>query len=355
VIDKGFWAGKKVFVTGHTGFKGSWLCLWLHLLGAKVSGYALNPPTTPSLYNLANINELLEKSYIADIRDQSQLTQALINERPEIVFHMAAQPLVRASYDEPVETYSTNIMGTINLLEAIRASDSVKAIVNITTDKCYENYEWHWGYRENDRLGGFDPYSSSKACAELITNAYRSSFFENDTTNYVALASARAGNVIGGGDWAKDRLIPDCLQALYNNKSILIRNPASIRPWQHVLEPLHGYLLLAENLYKNGREYSSAWNFGPDENDAKSVIWIVERLSELLHKEKSYVIDNTLQPHEARYLKLDCSKAKNALGWHQTWDLETTLTKIIDWTNEYHLNKDVREISFKQILEFSSN
>ena len=278
-VNASFWRGKKVFVTGHTGFKGGWLCLWLQQLGANVTGYALQPPTTPSLFEIAVIGRGME-SIIGDIREATTLSDAVRTAQPELVIHMAAQPLVRYSYENPIETYSTNVMGTVHLLEAIRKTQSVKAVVCVTSDKCYENREWEWGYRENDPLGGYDPYSNSKACAELVTAAYRNSYFNPDKyfEHGVAVASARAGNVIGGGDWAQDRLVPDMLRAIECGKPVLIRNPDAIRPWQHVLEPLSGYLLLAESLLTHGPANAEAWNFGPHDADAKPVRWIVDRL-----------------------------------------------------------------------------
>ncbi len=354
MIDKEFWKGKKVFLTGHTGFKGSWLCLWLHSLGAEVHGYALDPPTKPSLYELCGIQQLL-RSTIADIRDRDTLTKALTSSRPEIVIHMAAQPLVRDSYRMPHETYEVNVMGTVNLLESIRACKTVKAVINITTDKCYENREWIWGYRENEPLGGYDPYSSSKACSELVTAAYRSSYFnpKDYPVHGVALASARAGNVIGGGDWATDRLIPDCVRAFLNGTKVVIRNPESIRPWQHVLEPLSGYLALGRKLYEEGPAYGDAWNFGPDEADAKPVRWIVERLSRKWGEGAHYLVDTENNPHEAHYLKLDCSKAKSKLMWRSRWDLPTALESIIEWTRAYSEKRDVKNVCLKQIGDYS--
>lgn len=346
-----FWKGKKVFITGHTGFKGSWLCMWLHQLGAQVAGYALAPPTAPSLFELCNIEKLLDQSFIADIRDLETLKQAMVSFQPEIVIHMAAQPLVRDSYNIPVETYSTNVMGTVNLLESIRTITSVRSVVNVTTDKCYDNKEWLWGYREDEALGGYDPYSSSKACSELITAAYRSSYFASDRyeEHGVAIASARAGNVIGGGDWATDRLIPDCVASLLAGDSIAIRNPNAIRPWQHVLEPLSGYLLLAQKLYENGPDYSEAWNFGPDDNDAKPVAWIVKKICRMWNSRVEVIIDEGNHPHEATYLKLDCSKAKSRLGWYPRWSLEETLGRIIEWVKVYQAEEDIKDICFHQI------
>ena len=321
-FNKNFFQGKKVFVTGHTGFKGSWLCLWLYALGAEVTGYALKPPTEPSLFELARVGELVD-SIIADVRNGERLAAAMLEASPEIVIHMAAQPLVRESYQNPVETYTVNVLGTVNLLEAVRQCHSVRAVVNVTTDKCYENREWHWGYRENEAMGGYDPYSSSKGCSELVTAAYRSSYFNTKHLNIstpqhlnvssfqhgASIATARAGNVIGGGDWAADRLIPDCLRALLKGKSIRIRNPHAIRPWQHVLEPLSGYLLLSRKLYEDGPLYAEGWNFGPDDIDAKPVEWIVKQIC-AKWEGASYEIDKGDHPHEANYLKLDCSKAK---------------------------------------------
>lgn len=353
-MESSFWKGKKVFITGHTGFKGSWLCLWLHKLGAKVTGYALNPPTEPSLFELSIASELVN-SVIADIRKRDELTEAMLAASPEIVIHMAAQPLVRESYKNPVDTYATNVMGTVNLFEAVRKCDSVKAVVNVTTDKCYENKEWVWGYRENEPVGGYDPYSSSKACSELVTSAYRNSFFnpKDYAEHGVAIASARAGNVIGGGDWANDRLIPDCVRAILNGEKVVIRNPGAIRPWQHVLEPLSGYLFLAQKLYEDGPKYAEGWNFGPDDRDAKPVDWIVQRMCAKWGGDASYEIDKGEHPHEAHYLKLDCSKAKAELGWAPRWGLEKAIDSIIDWTKAYKENKDLREKCLKQIEDYS--
>jgi len=354
VMDSTFWKGKKVFITGHTGFKGSWLSLWLHSMGAEVTGYALNPPTEPSLYELCRIDELVN-SVIADVRDGEKLEKTIRAASPEVVIHMAAQPLVRESYKNPVDTYATNVMGTVNLLEAVRKCDSVKAIVNVTTDKCYENKEWVWGYRENEPVGGYDPYSSSKACSELVTSAYRSSFFnpKDYAIHRISLASARAGNVIGGGDWATDRLIPDCIRALLKEEKIVIRNPHAIRPWQHVLEPLNGYLQLAKRLYADGPDFAEGWNFGPDDCDAKPVEWIVRKMCEKWGNNASYEVDKREHPHEAHYLKLDCSKAKSELHWYPRWNLEKAIDGIIEWTEAYRDNKDLREVALRQIVEYS--
>lgn len=358
-IDHSFWKEKRVFLTGHTGFKGSWLCLWLHLLGAKITGYALHPPTTPSLYELCRIDSLVH-SIMGDVRSKDRLQEAIIKTRPEIVIHMAAQPLVRSSYQSPVETYETNVMGTVHLLEAVRMAVAngipVKSVVIVTSDKCYENKEWVWGYREQDALGGFDPYSNSKACAELVTACYRNSFFHPNEYEIhgVGLASARAGNVIGGGDWAPDRLIPDCIRALLNGEKIKIRNPGAVRPWQHVLEPLGGYLMLAQRLYEDGNRFSQSWNFGPHDQDVKPVEWIVRRLCEKWGKNAAYEIEPDAQWHEASYLKLDCSKAKAELGWQPVWNLEQTLDGIIDWARAYQQKQDLRTLCLAQIADYCS-
>ncbi|HEY5993160.1 MAG TPA: CDP-glucose 4,6-dehydratase [Gallionellaceae bacterium] len=346
----GFWRGKRVLLTGHTGFKGSWLSLWLQSLGAEVTGYALKPPTTPSLFEVANVGAGMT-SIIGDIRDLALLSKVFAEHQPEIVVHMAAQPLVRYSYQEPVETYSTNVMGTVNLLEAVRQSGSVRAVVIVTSDKCYENREWVWGYRENEPMGGYDPYSNSKGCAELVTSAYRNSYFhpEKYTEHRVAIASARAGNVIGGGDWAADRLIPDILRAIAQGQAVNIRSPHAIRPWQHVLEPLSGYLLLAEKLYTEGATHAEGWNFGPNDEDAKPVQWIVERLTRAWGEGASWKLDGGNHPHEAHYLKLDCSKAKARLDWQQRWHLARTLEAIVEWHRAYRDGQDMRKTTLRQI------
>ena len=350
-----FWRNKRVFMTGHTGFKGGWLSLWLQRLGADLTGYALKPPTTPSLFEEAKVGDGM-RSIIADIRDSEALAQAVMAARPEVVIHMAAQPLVRASYQAPAETYATNVMGTVHLLEAVRRTDTVRAVVNVTSDKCYENREWLWGYRENEAMGGFDPYSSSKGCAELATAAYRSSYFnpERYAEHGVALASVRAGNVVGGGDWAADRLIPDILRAIESGQPVNIRSPHAIRPWQHVLEPLSGYLALAEKLTTEGPAFAEGWNFGPNDEDAKSVQWIVERLTAEWGEGADWQLDGEPQPHEAHYLKLDCSKAKARLDWHPRWNLSETIGHIIGWHQARLAGANMREFSLQQIALHSA-
>lgn len=350
MINTAFWQGKRVFVTGHTGFKGSWLSLWLHSMGAVVKGYALNPPTQPSLFDVALIDELIE-SEIGDIRDLAQLTASVTQFNPDIILHLAAQPLVRLSYQQPVETYSTNVMGTVHVLEAARHCVNLKAIVNITTDKCYENKEWVWGYREEEPMGGYDPYSSSKGCAELVTSAYRRSFLAEQG---IGLASARAGNVIGGGDWAEDRLIPDILRAFEQNKAVIIRNPASTRPWQHVLEPLSGYLRLAQALYENPNHYAEGWNFGPKDEDAQPVSWILDKMTQHWQG-ATWQLDTNAQPHEAGYLKLDISKAKARLSWQPTWTLETTLDYIVQWHKAWLAGNNMQLHCLTEITQFQQN
>lgn len=363
-----FWKNKKVFLTGHTGFKGSWLSIWLSKMGAKVTGYSLLPPTKPSLFEIAKVKSILEKSNISDVRDLVKLKKAIKLAKPEILIHMAAQPLVRDSYTIPVETYAINVMGTVHVLEAIRTSDvGVKVFLNVTTDKVYENKEWQWAYRENEPLGGHDPYSNSKACSELVTLSYRSSYFHPDKyqTHGLAIATARAGNVIGGGDFATDRLIPDIIRSILNSEKVKIRNPNSIRPWQHVFEPLSGYLSLAEKLYENGKAYSESWNFGPNENDARSVLEIVESLNKRIKQKAEwkgmpnkslsfpgYEIDKGVHPHEANYLKLDISKSKSILKWRPIWNLDIALDKILDWTESYHNKDNMHQTCLRQIGEY---
>lgn len=356
VVNPEFWQGKKVFLTGHTGFKGSWLSLWLQELGAELTGYALAPPTNPSLFEAAHVGKGMHSS-IHDIRDLEVLERAINEAKPEIVIHMAAQPLVRYSYQNPVETYAVNVMGTVNLLEAIRRVGGVRAIVNVTTDKCYENREWVWGYREDEPMGGHDPYSSSKGCAELVSAAYRNSFFnEKDYDQHgVAIATARAGNVIGGGDWAQDRLIPDMLAAFEKGESVRIRNPHAIRPWQHVLEPLRGYLTLAEALYTQGPTFAGGWNFGPNDEDAQSVGWIAEKMVSIWGAEAAWGIDGGDHPHEASYLKLDISKARQRLGWTPSLRLIDSLHLINDWSKKRHTGEDLRQITLDQINRYQSS
>lgn len=356
VVNPAFWKGKRVLLTGHTGFKGSWLSLWLQSIGAQVTGYALAPPTNPSLFEVAEVGAGMV-SIIGDIRDPAHLHAVFTERQPEIVIHMAAQALVRYSYSEPVETYATNVMGTVHLLEAVRAAGSVKAVVNVTSDKCYENREWLWGYRENEAMGGYDPYSSSKGCAELVTAAYRNSYFhpENYREHGVAIASARAGNVIGGGDWAEDRLIPDIMRSITQGKPVNIRNPHAIRPWQHVLEPLAGYMRLAQKLYEEGVAYAEGWNFGPNDADARPVQWIVESLTKAWGEDASWLQDEGTHPHEAHYLKLDCSKAKARLNWQPKWHLEDTLAAIIAWHRACRDGQAMRAITLQQIAAYSGN
>lgn len=378
-----FWRKKRVFLTGHTGFKGSWLSIWLNSLGAEVTGYALKPPTKPGLFNLCRVDKIT-KTIIADIRDAGRLKKAVLRAGPEIIIHMAAQPLVRESYKDPRATYETNVMGTVNLLEAAAKCGAARAIVNVTTDKCYENKERLRGYKEDEPLGGYDPYSSSKACSELVTAAYRNSFFNpknyvfsgrcrpsnpltlsagggpagllggqsSSHSHHAALASARAGNVIGGGDWAADRLVPDIIRAVLRGEKALIRNPRAIRPWQHVLEPLSGYLMLAEKLFKDGTRYAGAWNFGPDAGDAKNVEWMVKRMFAGWAQSPGYVIDEGRHPHEAHYLKLDSSKARRGLGWKPRWSVGTAIDKTVEWFRAYKRGKNMRAACLEQIDEY---
>ena len=347
--EKGFWSGKKVFLTGHTGFKGSWMSIWLQTLGVEVLGFALEPATSPSLYNEAKVGEGMV-SIFGDVSDLHSVRSSMESFSPEIVIHMAAQPLVRYSYNEPVETYSTNVMGTVNILESSRHCDSVKAIVNVTSDKCYENKERLWGYREDEAMGGYDPYSSSKGCSELVTSAYRNSFFKNSK---VALASARAGNVIGGGDWADDRLVPDALLALQRGLPISVRNPNSIRPWQHVLEPLAGYLILAQKLFESGGEFAEAWNFGPQDEDAKTVSWMVSKLVTCWSQDASWIPAAGDHPHEANFLKLDISKATARLNWRPQWNLDECVSRTVVWHKLWFEKTSARQLCLNEINEFS--
>jgi CDP-glucose 4,6-dehydratase len=351
-VNTSFWKGKKVFVTGHTGFKGSWLSLWLQDMGAIVKGYALEPNTTPNLFTEAKVGQNMD-SEIGDITDLKRITDSMIAFNPEVLIHMAAQPLVRLSYQEPVLTYATNVMGTVNVLEAARKCTNLKAIVSVTTDKCYENKEWAWGYRENEPMGGHDPYSSSKGCAELVTAAYRKSFFNENNSAF--LASARAGNVIGGGDWSDDRLIPDILKAFEKNEPVIVRNPMATRPWQHVLEPLSGYLVLAQHLYEDGSTYAEGWNFGPKDEDCKPVSWILDKMVTKWGKGASWELDKNNNPHEAGYLKLDCSKAAMQLNWRPKWNLEDTLESIIIWHQNYISGKNIQEQCLLEIAKYQKD
>lgn len=335
------YSGKRVLVTGHTGFKGSWLCLWLEHLGAEVFGYALEPETTPSHYELA---PLKIHSEIADIRDYKRMLHSFSTVRPDIVFHLAAQPYVRRSYTYPIETMNTNIMGTANVLEACRQTDSVRATVIITSDKCYENREWVWGYRENDPMGGFDPYSASKGCAELVAASWRNSFFHPDQfgkTHHTLVASARAGNVIGGGDWGEDRLIPDLVRAAEAQKTVVIRSPRATRPWQHVLEPLSGYLLLGQKLMEGRKDYAEAFNFGPADEGSITVGEVVRRFKSHWDGFEYELKPDSNQPHEAGLLKLDCSKARSRLNWLPLWDAAQALEKTAAWYKNYYLQNSV--------------
>ena len=360
-----FWSGRRVFLTGHTGFKGGWLALWLAELGARVSGYALAPPTTPNLFTVARVAEGLAEDQRGDIRDAPALVRALGNAAPEIVFHLAAQPLVRASYAQPVETYATNVMGTVHLLEAVRQTPSVRAVIVVTSDKCYDNQEWVWGYRETDGLGGFDPYSSSKGCAEIVTAAWRRSFFAVPAA--AAIASARAGNVIGGGDWAEDRLIPDAIRAFRAATPVAIRNPGAIRPWQHVLEPLSGYLCLAERLLNDGsspdghggKSWAEAWNFGPLPDSEQTVAHIISRLVTLWDVPGTRAAwrheDGGHHPHEAGYLALDSAKARRRLHWAPRWNLDQALEATVSWFAAWHQGADMRALTLEQIAAYTGN
>jgi CDP-glucose 4,6-dehydratase len=354
-IDREFWRARRVLVTGHTGFKGAWLSSWLANLRAGVTGYALGATSSPNLFDLLRL-EAQVHSVEGDVRDLNGLKAVMDQARPEIVFHMAAQSLVRAGYRDPLYTYSTNVMGTVNVLEAVRQVGGVRVLVNITSDKCYEDQEQVGGYREGDRLGGRDPYSSSKACAELITAAYRDALFTQAGNGVpsVALASARTGNVLGGGDWSEDRLVPDSMRALSRKIPIRIRNPTAIRPWQHVLEPLRGYLLLAQKLWSDGAEFVGGWNFGPGVDNARAVGWVVERLVGLWGPGASWMPDEGEHPHEASCLKLDSSKAEARLGWACRLDIEQTLEWVVEWYRAFHAGEDPREVTSSQISRYSA-
>ena len=345
-----FWNGKRVLITGHTGFKGGWLAFWLEMLGAEICGYSLTPETEPNLFTNLKIENRV-RSVIGDIRDLPHFEKVMGEFQPEIVFHLAAQPLVRRSYRQPVETYTTNVIGTINILEAVRRTESVKSVVIVTTDKVYENKEWVWAYRENERLGGFDPYSNSKACAELAVSAYRNSFFSDSQT---LIATARAGNVIGGGDWSEDRLLPDVFRSLIFGEPLVIRNPNSVRPWQHTLEPLSGYLSLAEKLYSGGRDFADAWNFGPSDEDSKSVGSVLEEIKRIWNAPVNWEIAVGNQPHEANLLKLDSAKAKNQLQWKPKLSLTEAINLTVRWYSDFKNERDIIQTMREQI-EFYTN
>ncbi len=349
-MNPAFWSGKTVLITGHTGFKGSWLALWLQKLNVNVIGYALSAPTSPSLFEVAEVSKNM-RSVVGDVRDVDSLKALIKEHNPDIVIHLAAQALVRHSYEFPVETFATNVMGTVNVLEAVRASSTVRAVLVITSDKCYENKEWVWGYRESDAMGGYDPYSSSKGCAELVIAAYRNSFFKEAG---IALASARAGNVIGGGDWARDRLIPDIVRSFMDSEVVTIRNPPSIRPWQHVLEPLHGYMVLLKHMVEHGESFSEGWNFGPDMGDAKPVSWIADQLAGLWGGDAQWKQDDSQHPHEAHCLRLDTSKARSLLGWGPQLRLSTALEWVVEWYRDFHQGINMRAITEAQIDRFQA-
>lgn len=345
-VDPAFWRDRRVLLTGHTGFKGAWLALWLQSLGARVTGFSADVPTEPSLYEVAHVGEDAE-SIIGDVRDTDAILAAVASSAPEIVLHMAAQSLVRRSFAAPRATYETNVMGTVNLLDAVRASgDHARVFIAVTSDKCYENREWEWGYREHEAMGGHDPYSSSKGCAELVTAAFRRSFFSEPTDTRIA--SARAGNVIGGGDWSEDRLVPDIMRAAVSGEELRIRNPNSVRPWQHVLNPLSGYLVLAQALWDSS-EHACGWNFGPAEEDARPVGWVVERMGELWPGRLRWLLDDGPHPHEARYLKLDSSRARSRLGWRPPVSLDAALESITNWYRELSEGADMRRVTLAQI------
>lgn len=354
MIDKSFWLNRKVLVTGCTGFKGSWLVTWLLEMGADVYGYSLATPTNPGMFDLLELKDKITY-YMGDIRDYIGFSEFLNKANPEIVFHLAAQPLVRYSYANPIETYHTNVLGLVNVLEAIRQNKQVKAVVNVTSDKCYENKEWHWGYRENEPMGGYDPYSNSKGCAELVTSCYRNSYFNANSygvAHNTLLGSGRAGNVIGGGDWASDRLIADIMQSFLRGDTVQIRNPLAIRPWQHVLEPISGYILLAQKLYSGETIAADGWNFGPKDSDVQNVEYIVRQFCSLWGKGAKWQIDNGSHPHEANYLKLDCSKSQDILHWSPSWNLDITLNKIVEWYSSYTDKENMYDVTVKQIYEY---
>lgn len=355
MLNRSFWKDRCVFLTGHTGFKGSWLSLWLNTLGAKVTGYALNPPTRPSMFEQADVAGVV-RSICADIRDYSRLKATIAECHPDVVVHMAAQSVVRRGYEDPIETYSSNVMGTVHLLEALRQFGQPCVVINVTSDKCYENREWVWGYRENEPIGGYDPYSNSKACAELVTSTFRNSYFskENSGKSKVALASARAGNVIGGGDWTSDQLIPDLMRAFLSGQPCLIRSPSAVRPWQFVLEPLRGYLMLAERLVEDAGLFSTAWNFGPTETDAKPVSWIADKLAHLWGNSASWSQDVGMHPHEAHYLKLDSSKARSYLDWQPVLPLNQALDWIVEWYRAFQAGDELQRLTQTQIERYEA-
>lgn len=342
-----FYKGKKVFVTGHTGFKGSWLCKMLTNLGADVTGYSLNPPTEPSLFNIAGIDQDV-KSIIGDIREYNSLKNAFDKTKPEIVFHLAAQPIVRESYKNPIYTYETNVIGTVNILECIRLSNCVKSVLNVTTDKVYLNKEWPWGYRENEELDGYDPYSNSKSCSELVTHSYKNSFFSDGK---IAISTARAGNVIGGGDFAEERIIPDCVRFAMKGENIIVRNPFSTRPYQHVLEPLYVYLMIAAMQYEDIR-YAGYYNVGPDDVDCFQTGALVDLFVSKWGDNLKWINQNDGGPHEANFLKLDCSKLKTTFGWKPHWNLEKAVEKVVEWSKCWGNNGDIRKCMDKEIQEF---
>lgn len=352
-MDRRFWSGKRVLMTGHTGFKGSWLSLWLQEAGAQLTGYALQPPTNPNLFTVAGVERGM-KFIEGDLRDFAKLKCAVEEARPEVVLHLAAQSVVRTSYEDPVETYEVNVMGTVHLLESIRKAGRPCVVVNVTSDKCYENREWLWGYREEEPMGGRDPYSNSKGCAELVASAYLRSFFpvEEYSRHGIALASVRAGNVIGGGDWTRDQLVPDIIRSFMRREPVQIRSPRAIRPWQFVLEPLHGYLKVAEHLAAGPQQHSSAWNFGPEDRDARPVSWIVEELKKRWGDGASWGQDGRQHPHEAHFLKLDSSKAKALLGWRARLGLSEALDWVVDWYREHAGGGDARAKTISQILRY---
>jgi CDP-glucose 4,6-dehydratase len=352
-VPSSFWRKKRVLVTGHTGFKGSWLTLWLQSMGASVTGYALAPPTTPNLFELTKADTGIS-SVPGDVRDLAALQNCFNDAQPEIVIHMAAQALVRQSYADPVGTYQTNAMGTVHVLESVRNTPSIRAVVVVTSDKCYDNREWIWGYRETEPMGGFEPYSNSKGCAELIVSAYRNSFFHPTKfgEHGCAIASARAGNVFGGGDWAEDRLVPDIFRAVLANQNVVLRNPDAVRPWQHVLEPLSGYLLLAQGLVEHGSKFAEGWNFGPSEADVKSVRWVTETILQQWGHGVSWKLDEGANPHEAHLLKLDSAKARGLLHWCPKTNLETGLKMTVDWYKAYASNADLRRLTLQQIANY---